>query len=79
MINLPINNRTGVTSFSAAIFHTPSKKKYYENFLLVTKKVLMKTVAYKEPANSDLSILRVHPIFLQVNALVYVDIDLGIH
>jgi hypothetical protein len=25
--------------------HTPSKKNYYENFLLATKKVLMKTIA----------------------------------
>ena len=45
------------------------KKNYYEKFLLATKKVLMKTIVLKDPANSDLSVLRVRPIFLLVNAL----------
>ena len=30
---------------ASEVFTTPSKKKYYEKFLLATKKVLMKTIA----------------------------------
>ena len=35
----------------------------------------MKTIMEKDPATSDGIILRVHPSFLLVNALVCVDID----
>ena len=33
----------------------------------------------KRPSQLRFELLRVHPIFLLVNALIYVDIDLGIH
>ena len=81
VINLAFYNSSHSYSGGCmAGFHSTTllvKKIYYEKFLLATKKVLMKTVEKKDPANSDLSVLRVRLIFLLVNALVYVDIDLG--
>ena len=42
-------------------------------------KVPMKTIVQKDPATSDGSILKGSSFFPLVNALVYVDIDQGIH
>ena len=47
--------------------------------MLTAKEVLMKTVVWKAPATSNGSILQVHAFFLQVNALVYADINQGFH
>ena len=52
------------------------KNIYLEILMLVQMKVTMKTVAENRPANSDESVLHVHPFFSYlVNALVYVNID----